>query len=477
VSLAIIYFLNTYKHSGFSGLVILLIITVAAVSGCDYSPSGNEFETGPTGEREEPENIVLFMEVNEDYSCPFLYTWNGYEYVIENDIYSVGRSEEREYTDYLYIQNDIVAENGNYIFRVRERDNEESWTDALNLAVIDHDSGVDVGTDSAGNFHSYSHLFAPDSAYNENGDDLLPVLLADDGLSWEARHHETLLLDFSSVNISEGAKLVIRVDGFEGNLVGEKTGEPPALLIQTFENSEWITRHKFFPKELWAVGVFDLQPYFNESKQVRLVSVSCHDGKYHCVDSVTLDNTPDSLNAVILEPNTAWRNGQEDVLDALSYSDNDYAFTEKGDYIDVTFPCPAQNQNERDFVLISEGYYRAAGNTFYIYTRDFDGWELRYDFEPLNYQMDTLTNVDLSQFLPDVENEFKIKIEHRVQPGVEQSAEGNLDYIYLLVDGKKYLPFSAFNMEGLKILEQISLDDDVYWLATEQTAIIYFKEG
>lgn len=466
---------NIFKRSRFLIIFVLAAAVIAADCSCDHSTSGNTIDNSPDGGSEKTQNVVLFMEVNEDYSCPFLYTWNGCEYVIENDIYSVARTQMREYIDYLYIQNNIIDKNGEYVFRVRERDNEESWTDTLSLAVIDHDFGVEVGTDSTGNFHSFSNLFAPDSAYNEKGDDLLPVLLDDDDLSWEARHNETLLMDFSSVDISNGAKLVVRIDGFEGDLIGKKTGQIPSLLIQTLENDEWITRHKFFPKEFWAIGIFDLQPYFTESKQVRFVSVSCHDGKYHCVDSVALDNTLDNLDVVILSPSAARLNEQEDVLKALLDSDDDYAFTEKGEYIDIAFPCPPRAQEGRHFVFISEGYYRAAGNTFYIYTLEAEGWALRYDFEPLNYQMDTLTNVDLSQYLPDIENEFKIKIEHRVQPGVEQFAEGNLDYIFLLVEGEKYIPFSGFNTEGLNILDQITLDDDVYWLATDQAAIIYFK--
>lgn len=453
------------------------IFIVACAGSCNQIQQGAEHKNSTSAGEKKPTNVSLFMEVNEDYSCPFLFIWNGDEYVLENDIYSVARSQSREYTDYLFIQNKLAPNNNHYTFRILERENEESNTDTIGLIIIDHDSDVKVGTDSVGNIHSYKNLLPPVSARDENGNDVLNLVRSEDELNWHAEHNRSIVLDFSSIDISAGAKLVLRADGFEGGLIGGKTEQIPALLIQTLESGEWVTRHKFFPKDMWATGLFDIQEHFQESKQVRLVSISCHYGKYHFVDMVALDNTPDNFEAVTISPEVTILNGKNNVLKALLSSDNDYVFTEKGDYIDVTFSCPPQNRSERDFVFISEGYYRAAGNTFYVYTKSLNGWELRYDFEPLNYQMDTLTNVGLSSYLPDIDGEFKIKLEHRVQPGVQQSAEGNLDFIYLTVDGRKYPPISAFNMDDFNILEQILADDDVYWLATNQTAIIYFEEA
>lgn len=466
-----------FKRAAWPALIMTTIFIVLCTGSCTQIPKGTEQEDSTSAAEKKPTNVTLFMEVNEDYSCPFLFIWNGAEYILENDIYSVARSQSREYTDYLFIQNKMAPQNNHYTFRILERENEESNTDVIGLIIIDHDSDVKVGTDSNGNIHSYKYLMPPVSAHDENGTDVLSLVRSEDELNWHAEHNRSIVLDFSSIDISAGAKLVLRADGFEGDLIGGKTEQIPALLIQTFESGEWVTRHKFFPKDLWATGVFDIQEHLKESKQVRLVSISCHYGKYHFVDMVALNNTPDNFEAITINPEAAILNGDKSVLKALLSSDNEYVFTEKGDYIDITFPCPHQDRSERSFVLISEGYYRAAGNTFYIYTKNENGWELRYDFEPLNYQMDTLTDVDLSKYLPDVDGEYKIKIEHLVQPGVQQSAEGNLDFIYLLVEDDILVPSSAFNNEGFNILEQILEDDDVYWLATEQTAIVHFENN
>ena len=37
-------------------------------------------------------NATLSVELNENTSCPFVFTWDGTDFQLENDIYSVGRS-------------------------------------------------------------------------------------------------------------------------------------------------------------------------------------------------------------------------------------------------------------------------------------------------------------------------------------------------------------------------------------------------
>lgn len=37
--------------------------------------------------------VVLKTEWNEYGSCPFVYSWDGAEYQLDNDIYSVGRGQ------------------------------------------------------------------------------------------------------------------------------------------------------------------------------------------------------------------------------------------------------------------------------------------------------------------------------------------------------------------------------------------------
>ena len=62
---------------------------------------------------DEPSNqILMTMTGNEDQStvasCPWLYSWDGKQYVQDNDVYSVARRKAGEYTDYYRIMQPLV---------------------------------------------------------------------------------------------------------------------------------------------------------------------------------------------------------------------------------------------------------------------------------------------------------------------------------------------------------------------------------
>ena len=422
-----------------------------------------------------PKPVHLYIEVNEDYSCPFLYCWDGSKYRLENDIYSVARGQSREYTDYLFISNPVVERGGQYIFEIREREGEQSWTDYLGLMVIDHPVGTQIATDSLGRIHSYQELISPSSAVNEDGIDVADLVSAKDNNAVSLHHAESILLDFSSVDISRGAKLYLRIQGFEGSLTRNYIPEVPAIRIQTMENGLWITRHQFFPKDFWAECIFDLGVDMAESQIVRLESVSCDLGKYHLIDMAGLDTSVDQLETITLKPASALMNGTIECLNEVSHIDRSYMFMDVGYTLAVTFTEPKPVPDSiRSFVFISRGYYQATGHTFYVYTWNGVEWVQRFEFEPNDYMVDTVADYQLGQFLPDTDGEYKIRVEHRQAAGTMLSAIGNLDWIHLIVNGEKHLPYFARDGEGQDILPQVLHDDNVYWHATNNWAIFKF---
>ena len=416
----------------------------------------------------------LYLELVEEYSCPYVFTWDGANYQVENDIYSVARGEGREFTDYLYIKNAVVPKEGVYSFEIREIRSEQSWTDMVKLITIDHPAGVHVGVDSAGNVHSYSNPSSPDSAVDGGGVDVLPLISARDSSALDTYHGDTVVLDFSSVDITAGAKLVMSVDGFEGEPGGELTFEVPAIRIQTLESGQWVTRHEFFPKTLWAEGVFDLKPYLTESKTVRLMGVSCMQEKYHRIDYVGLDNTADVLSYSVLEPSTAVLNGETDVLGEVTGSDDVYAYIEQDDIIVVTFPFSPLTHEARNFVLVSEGYYEPAGHTFYVYTWDGSSWVERASKGFPEWAEEELWYIDVLPYLPDVDGEYKVKVENQMPVGDWDWAEALVDQAYLVLGGEPISPDYAREHDTTDILYEVTYSDGIDWDAMDKWAIIKF---
>jgi hypothetical protein len=394
---------------------------------------------------------------------------------LDNDIYSVGRTVNNEYTDYLLLNNNVVPKDGVYSFEIREIPSEESSTDMVKLITIDHPAGTRAGVDSSGSVHSYANPAAADSAYDNSGSDVLSSISSRDGNGAAIYHNSSVVLDFSSVDITTAAKLVISVDGFEGKLLGIPTYQVPAIQIQTLQGGLWVTRHSFFPKELRAEGVFDLKPYLDESKTVRLLSISCDPGKYHMLDYAALDNSIDTFSASVLDPLTAVLNGSIDVLSDISNSDNVYANLKGNDIIVMTFPFTSPVYEQRSFVLISEGYYTPGkGNTYYVDTWNGSAWvERGILYDPMNSSPapDVVVTADLSAYLPDPAGEYKVHIRNSM---IDMQPHAEIDLVSLSVGGVGRKLTYAKETNTVDIMSLVNASDDVRWNAVNMWAEFRF---
>jgi chitodextrinase len=416
--------------------------------------------------------VVLTVELNEWYYCPFVYTWGGATYELDNDIYSVADEAGREYTDYLLLKNAVVPRDGGYSFEVREMPSEQSQTDTLTLIVVDHPAGVNVGVDSSGNVHSYGNPAPPDAAVDGLGMDVKAQVSARDYSGLGMSHDDVAIFDFSSVDIAAGAKLVLDVDGFEGEPAGVPTEQVPAIEIQTLAGGVWVTRHQFFPKQYRATGVFDLQGYLTESQSVRLVSISSDEGRYHLVDYVALDNTADALTVTVLPPATAVLNGQTDVLGQVSTSDDLYVQMQGEDVIAVTFPFVPLADEQRSFVFVSEGYYVPGENNSYLVdTWNGSVWSFRGYLSTGRVSRDTIRTMDLTAYLPDANGAYKVRLTNRLTtfPYYAQ-----VDWVSMTVNGVPGTLTYAMESDTTDILSLVLQSDDVKWNAINRWAVFEF---
>lgn len=416
-------------------------------------------------------NVIFSAELNENTSCPYLFTWGGTGFQLENDIYSVARTASREYTDYLLLNNALTLRGDNYDIEIRETRGERSWTDNLRLLVIDHPAEVKVGPDASGQIHSYIAPAAPVAAVDDQGRKVLAPLAVMDGYGLPMTHGATVTLDFSAVDITSGAKLVLRIDGFEGKSAGDVTGEIPAIQIQTLQDGTWTTREAFYPKEGPATGVFDLKAFLAESKTIRLLSVSCDQGKYHLLDYAALDNSVDNFIVQEVMPTSAVDSTGTDLLGLVSAADNIYAAMQAGDVIRVSFPRAPALGEDRSFVFAAEGYYLpdTGGNTYYFETWDGFGWIPRGEF--WGPAPDTVASYNLSAYLPDVDGEFKVRV--RNQMGWDDYY-AEIDWVNLNVDGADLTLVSAQSAALTDIRPLVLNSDDSRWNAMNTWAVFKF---
>ena len=422
----------------------------------------------------------------DDGSCPYIYTFNGTDYVLENDIFSVARTKTNEYTDYLFLNNPITDTEGNIKLQLKEIPKETSMLDYLGLNVINHPARTKAGVDDKGQAHTYVNPVAPSTAAY-NGSDVLSEITGDDKQGVKLYDQGALVLNFPAMDLSQGAKLVLKVDGFERNpdLPGTVTVKVPAVEIQTDDHGSWVTRSKFYPKEYAASGVFDLKPYLDQDNiKVRIVSDSCRADVAHLIDYAALDNTADECTQTLLPLTKALKNETIDAVDLLNTADNSYLeLNTEADYVNLEFNN-ITNPGLNDYFFVSKGYYQPILNTFYVAMKDTAGsWVDVYSNSSawFNGSADVTQEVDLtafqtSSYFPNADGTYQVRITNSV--GIYDNRWANVDYAYLKVNGQMYKMTSAVDtVTGQNVLAQLQSSDNVKWDVLNKGVILTFAPG
>lgn len=122
-------------------------------------------------------------------SCPFVYSYNGEEFVLDAEPYGTAVSEGLKRTDWVEMSN-LRAIDGKYRVLLANELDETQYTDELKLAVIDHAVGVRVAPDISGLFHTFDRPIAPVRAVDQKGRDVLKFVAANDRVFWTSRLEE-----------------------------------------------------------------------------------------------------------------------------------------------------------------------------------------------------------------------------------------------------------------------------------------------
>ncbi len=388
-------------------------------------------------------------------SCPWVFPWNGAEYVKDNDIYSVARYPQGEYTDYYLLQQPLLPQGNNYTLEIREIEREDSWTDFTGLVAVDHASDVSVGTDDKGNISAFRpvELITPVSAVSNSGDNVNALINTEDDSGFNAYSEDYIEVDFGNADVSQGARVLLRVKGFLTG-IGEDMPfiGPPAVVVQTFNGSAWQEIGRLKPRFEWSEGIFDLSSYLpdiNGDRKIRLYSIS-HSIKYHEIDFVALSVGPEpAIEIKELALVSASFNGG-DVSGILNFADDNYLQMTQGDKFSVSFASEPQTLAKRDFIFVSEGYY-IPGNTYEIYTWDGVDWTMRdsYSFATT----DEIRTFDLSSFLPDPNGEYKV----RILQNYTGWGDAEIDYV---------------SLDSRSLISATDLRDEAQWRLIYPTIVI-----
>ena len=393
-------------------------------------------------------------------SCPWVAPWDGSGFVPDNDIYSVARgAANRAYTDYYKLMRPLVLKDGVYPVEVQELEKETSFTDYVSLILLDHAPGVEVAPDDKGNFVAYSpsSLISPTSAVAGDGSDVLGSVSVKDNTGFKAYSDDTVIVNFGNIDVSQGARLVLRAIGF---LTGEGDDKPmvgpPAVIVETKdENGDWQERGRWKARFAHAETAFDLSSFLTtgDPVEVRLRSVS-HGVKYHEIDYVAMDTGIQPPYSVTeLSPDVATSAGS-DILGTVKTVDSNYFEMAEGEKFYMEFQeIPVASGEIREFIFVSRGYYIPDGNTYYIYTYN-AGWQSRGSYSYPSY--DYTRDFDLSAYLPDSNGNYSVRVYNNA------TSSAYIDYVGLNVNGT-WRPLSSATRDNYgNVLSLVNSSNNSY---------------
>ncbi len=335
-------------------------------------------------------------------SCPFVYSWDGRQYVFDAEPYGGATTRGMERDDYGDLEHLRADSAGLYRLLVTNEVPETQYTNSMRLLVVDHRPGSKFAMDEFGRVHAVSSPLPPTSARDQDGHDLVPWLRATDQLIWEPMPpantagpvRQEIVLTFPKPQGAKRAKLVARVGtGLWGShMIRELLAMRGSSLNEfyaTVDSSRqaynsllmWNVREELYVMKLdvEAAGGWRTRgllpgggPYITENRVVPLdISGVAGDSLririrppsgFWALNSfaVSYDDVEQPVAIDTVAPFAARTFDGRDVLAELAASDDRYyAMPTNDDRATLSFRAPAPRAGtERTVFLHSRGYYR-----------------------------------------------------------------------------------------------------------------------
>ena len=339
---------NAYVYNDKTGLAKNVPISVTIVSGGGSVTKGYAVALN---------NQIRPAGGGGGGGCPFVFGWNGQEFVADNNI--IPQSEYKGnkgkiVTDYYKLQLPPKLENDRYKIELREFESERSYLDKVQFLAIDHLPGTDLAVLDDGTIIQYKMPF---TIADDSKDNIAKLLSSMEGDAVRLLPGESLSVSFKSRGPAS--------DPVPSNISG-------GLLI-----GGWVVPHyksQSLPKKeaVGSVGskgnLIGAGNTFTFRQRPTLVfvplrkledKITIRAGERVAIDYVQLvTNTQTNYTSQPLEISEAHHSKQGNVSPLLDAADGVSASMDIGESITVEMNAPALNPSmERSFILVTTGRY------------------------------------------------------------------------------------------------------------------------
>lgn len=338
-------------------------VTGAAANQCKVKVAFDAADPG------DPSDAPFQIKVGG--GCPFLYARQEGEWTELNSILTevtpeLGGSSEADVVDRFVLRSPPSIEDGAYRFELREFEEERSWIDAVQLEIVDHPIGTELGVSSTGDVFLFGEGVAPDKAVDGQGSDRLADVVAADQRLFNGRAGDVLFLEYAVPADGRGHRIQLvtankpPLDGPGQSVPGPGSGirvsierpgeETPAVEMQ-------VT-----PRENLAPRWIDLPVGVNgDTHPTNRVVVRLEWGSDHPLDFAGLvspsEVQPELRTVTLMEALNPAGNPVMGALDPASAGDGG-AVLNPGDKISLAFQADgSEPAGRRDFLFTVRGHY------------------------------------------------------------------------------------------------------------------------
>ena len=328
-------------------------------------------------------------------SCPFIYTYNGEEYVFAGEIYSGAVYPPLERHDYLLLP-DLVEDGQQYSIKISNQLEEVQHTNLLELMIYDHLEGTEVLVDKYGIPHGITSEIQPLAASSLEGVDVLALVEKADDLIYVGKDPsrdppllDGIILTFNKPDKTSRMNLIVEAKNsywldFVYQNFREMLGISYDMWMKKQKDSDprkmedWtLSQNIPLSVYLWKDGDWKFQDYYHTVGPMAFrkdilpldlagmeegpIRIKLESGSYFWeIGYASLGAEGQELDpATMVSITQAIDESGEDVKNLLT-EDDDHYYTqpEIGNEATVSFEVPPEQGMERTIILHSKGYYQ-----------------------------------------------------------------------------------------------------------------------
>ena len=339
--------------------------------------------------------VIWIIVLLTKSSCPFIYTFNGKDYIFTGEIFSGATQPGLERDDYLLLPS-IASTDDTYKVKITNEVHEIQSVNFTELLVIDHPETNQVLIDKNGIPYSFNKPISPVEAKSTGNNDILPLIIDRDTLIYSSNETnigangiDEIVMKFIKPKNAESSRLIIRAknsfwldvliskfyklfgeDYNKFSLKEERTSVDKLrkwMLEQNIPLSVYIEKN----------GRWEFVDYFNiagpmalrdEIMPINLKGINSDTIKikfktgflFWEMDYAGMDFSKNEVMKPVEVPvKTAIDNNNLDIRALLVKPDNVYYVQKQtGDAAVLTFDKPLQGESTRSVFLHTRGYYK-----------------------------------------------------------------------------------------------------------------------